>query len=77
MKYFKFEDVKKNYDQILYFGDGVNDLCGISLIDKGEAYIRKSYSLHGHLNQAKHLNKHIRVESKFWDDGFELTKYVK
>jgi HAD superfamily phosphoserine phosphatase-like hydrolase len=64
------------YQTIYFFGDGTNDLCGMSLIPKGKgkAFIRKYYGLHDMISGDKSLARNIEADVKYWVDGRDLIE---
>lgn len=49
------------YDSIYFFGDGGNDLCGMSTIPQsGRIFIRKDHELHNSIREQPDLARHFQ-----------------
>jgi len=69
----QFINTRGNYDQIMYFGDGINDLCpAMSLGSSDTIFPRKGFKLEEALLSAK-----LRAHVKFWSDGFDILNTIE
>ena len=62
----------KLYDEIIYFGDGINDLCPtLSLGSRDKIFPRRDFPLEDALKVMA-----SKAQVLPWSDGFEVLKYV-
>lgn len=71
---------RNQYNRIIYFGDGNNDLCGIHKVgEDGAVFIRKDKYLHKKLvDNANIYDDIIRCKNiVFWENGHEVVEHLK
>ena len=69
----EFINSRGKYDKIMYFGDGINDLCAaMSLASSDTIFPRKGFKLEEALLSAK-----PRAHVKFWSDGFDILNTIE
>ena len=69
----EFINTRGNYDQIMYFGDGINDLCpAMSLASSDTIFPRKGFKLEEALETEK-----PSAQVKFWSDGFDILNTIE
>lgn len=69
---------QKPYESVYFFGDGTNDLCGMSNIDDtGRVFIRKNHELHQSLQEEEGLLRHFKRKPEYWEDGRDLLTLLK
>lgn len=74
------------YDQIFYFGDGMNDFCPILRLKESDiAFVRKNYkcedlvkkAVGGQYKDEDGVSRVVYANVFIWENAFEIIEYIK
>ncbi|NWJ05677.1 PHOP2 phosphatase, partial [Crypturellus undulatus] len=67
-----------SYTQIVYIGDGGNDLCPVTFLKKGDiAMPRQGYTLEKKISQLSQDLSPVECSVLVWSSGVEIISYLK
>jgi pyridoxal phosphate phosphatase PHOSPHO2 len=67
-----------NYTQVVYIGDGGNDLCPVTFLKKNDvAMPRKEYTLHKTLSRMSQNFEPMESSVVVWSSGMEIISHLQ
>ena len=73
----RYDKNKIIYENVLYIGDGTNDICPIlKLSNKDYGCVRINYSMDKRLTKNPELEKEIKANLIKWSSGFEILEKI-